>query len=151
MRRVLAALGAMAVAGCASSGPTGSEVLTGSLQPTVARLVMYRTSALGMAVQPSYVVDGVPTVASTPNGFLVCDLKPGRHDVAVAHVQLNVNVFGGSDKASLDLAPGTTTYVQAQPQPGLTIGILTLIQVTEAQGRADTTALHKLEGGCQKA
>jgi hypothetical protein len=88
---------------------------------------------------------------SQPNGFVVCHLSPGRHDVAVNNLSLNVNLFGGSDKASLDLRPGTTTYLHAQPQFGLTVGIITLSEVSESQGQTDTTSLHKLESTCESA
>ncbi len=151
MRGRLAAISvvaAAAVTGCASSGPTGNEVLTGSINPASARVVIYRTSALGFAVQPDYMINGQRIAGSQPSGFIVCDLKPGTHEVAVNNTSFNVNLFGGADKATLDLKPGTTTYFHAQPQPGLTIGIITLSQVAEQQGRADTASLHKIEGAC---
>ena len=148
---VAAAAAAVCLAGCASSGPVGSEVLTGSIRSDAARLVIYRSSALGFAVQPDYLVDGQKVGISTPNGFVVCELKPGNHEVAVGNASFNVNLFGGSDRASLEMKPGTTTYLHAQPQPGLTIGIITLSQVTEAQGKTDTQNLHKIESSCKAA
>jgi hypothetical protein len=95
--------------------------------------------------------DGQKAGASTPNGFVVCDLRPGRHEVAVGNVPLNVNFFGGSDKATLNLKAGTTTHLHAQPQPGLTVGIITLSEVSENQGRADTASPYKTESTCQSA
>ena len=56
-----------------------------------------------------------------------------------------------NDKAIVDLQPGATTYLHAQPQPGLTIGIVTLSQVLESQGRADTANLHKIDSECKTA
>lgn len=142
----LAAAGLL-LSGCAT-GPTGQEVLAGAPAPKKSRLVMYRISALGLAVQPPYTVDGRPVASSTPGGFVVCDVNPGPHQVAVGNMPLNVNIFGGSDKAGITLRPGQTAYLKAEPQPGLTIGVITLSEVTENQGRADTTSLHKLEGSC---
>jgi hypothetical protein len=140
---------ALIAAGCASSGPLGSEVLTtGSLKPDAARVVIYRTSAFGLAIQPNYLIDGQKVGSSQPNGFVVCNLAPGRHEVSVDNVSLNVNIFGGFDKATLDLRPGTTTYLHAQPQVGLTIGLVTLSEVSAAQGSADTAVLHKIESTC---
>ena len=136
------------LAGCASSGPTGRELLTGSIKPNMSRVVIYRTSAFGFAIQPDYNIDSKKVGISTPNGFVVCEIRPGKHDVTVGNFALNVNVFGGSDKAALDLQPGTTTYLSAQPQPGLTMGVITLTQVTESQGKADTAELHKIESSC---
>lgn len=122
-------------AGCASSGPTGNEVLTASIAPSTARVVIYRTSPLGFAIQPDYLIDGKAVAPSQPNGFVVCNLKPGRHEIAVANMSLNVNLTGGSDKLTLDLRPATTTYVHATPQMGLVVGVVTLSNVTEGQGR----------------
>lgn len=149
MRGTIAAFAmATLLAGCASSGPTGTEVLTGSINPATARLVIYRTSPMGFAVQPDYMINGQRIAGSQPSGFVVCDVKPGTHEVTVNNLALNVNLFGGSDKATLDLKPGTTTFLHAQPQMGLTMGIITLSQVAEQQGRADTASLHKIEGAC---
>ena len=143
------AIAAAALTGCASSGPVGSDVLTGSIKTNTARLVIYRVSPLGFAVQPGYLLNGQKIANSTPNGFVVCDLPPGKTELAVDNTSFNINLFGGSDKASLNLAPGTTTFVRADPQPGVTIGIIMLTQVTESQGRADSAALHKIESTCK--
>ena len=120
---------------------------------SAARLVIYRSSALGFAIQPNYVVDGRVIAGSQPGGFVVCDLPPGPHEVAVANMALSTNLFGhGSEKASIDLRPGSTAYLSAEPQMGLmTPGQITLIQVTENQGRTDVARLHQINGVCGKA
>jgi hypothetical protein len=138
----------LVLSGCASSGPTGQDVLTGGVAPKKSRLVMYRTSPLGMAVQPNYTVDGKPVGQTMPNGFVVCHLDPGPHQVAIDNLPLNVNLTGGSDKASVTLRPGQTTYLRADVQVGLTVGVITLSAVTEDQGRTDVASLHKLESAC---
>ena len=131
------------------SGPTGREILTGSISPSTSRLVIYRTSALGFAVQPSYLVNGQKVAGSAPNGFIVCELPAGRHEVAVDNMPLNVSLFAsGSEKMEINLRPGSTTYLHAQPNMGLTIGVITLIEVTENQGRADTVSMHKIDSNC---
>ncbi len=136
------------LAGCASSGPLGKDVLSAGIAPKKSRLVLYRTSALGFAVQPDYVIDGKPVAPSQPQGFVVCHLDPGKHQVSVGNFELNVNLGGGSDKAGVTLRPGATTHLKADPQPGLTMGVITLTEVTESQGQSDTETLHKLDGGC---
>ena len=153
MRRSFSMLAvAVVLAGCASSGPTGREILTGSIAPSASRLVIYRTSALGLAVQPDYVVDGQTVGGSQPNGFVVCELPAGRHEVAVANMPINIALFAsGSEKLEVNLRPGSTSYLYAQPQMGLTMGVITLTEVTESQGRADTANLHKVESYCGKA
>jgi hypothetical protein len=140
------------LAGCAS-GPTGGETLTDNVRPSAARLVIYRSSALGFAIQPNYSVDGRVVAGSQPAGFVVCDLPPGRHDVAVGNLPLSTNLFGqGSEKVSVDLHAGSTAYLSAQPQMGIvTPGQITLIQVTEDQGRTDVANLHRTSSASGKA
>ncbi len=143
---------ATCLAGCAS-GPTGSMTLTDNVRPGATRLVIYRASAMGLAVQPDYVVDGRVIAGSQPAGFVVCDLPPGSHEVAVSNMPLSTNLFGhGSEKISVDLRAGSTAYLSAEPQLGIvTPGQITLIQVTENQGRADVANLHQTSGVCGKA
>ena len=147
-RGLLLVAAGLILSGCAGSGPTGHETLAASVAPKKARLVMYRTNPLGMAIQPSYTVDGKPVGQTTPNGFVVCHLDPGPHRVSIDNMPVNVNLFGGSDKTSLTLRPGQTAYLRADVQPGLTVGVITLTSVTEDQGRADVAELHKLDSTC---
>ena len=143
---------AASLAGCAS-GPPGGDTLTNGVRPSAARLVIYRASVVGFAVQPNYVVDGRVIAGSQPAGFVVCDLPPGPHEVAVANLPLSSNLFGhGSEKISIDLRAGSTAYLSADPQMGIvTPGQITLIQVTENQGRADVANLHQTNSVCGKA
>ena len=99
---------------------------------------------------PNYAVDGRVIGGSQAAGFLSCDLPPGRHEVAVNNLPLSTNLFGqGSEKVSLDLRAGSTTYLAASPQMGIiTPGAITLIQVTEGQGRSDVAGLHQSAGSC---
>jgi hypothetical protein len=143
---------AASLVGCAS-GPTGGETLMDSVRSGAARLVIYRTSVMGLAVQPNYVVDGRVIAGSQPAGFVVCDLPPGSHEVTVANMPLSSSLFGhGSEKMSVDLRAGSTAYLSAEPQMGIvTPGQITLIQVTEIQGRADVAKLHQTNSVCGKA
>jgi hypothetical protein len=137
------------LSGCAS-GPTGKVALTDNVKPSGSRLIIYRSSSLGFAVMPNYAVDGRVIGGSQAAGFLSCDLPPGRHEVAVNNLPLSSNLFGqGSEKVSVDLRAGSTTYLAAQPQMGIiTPGAVTLIQVTESQGRTDVASLHQNNVSC---
>jgi hypothetical protein len=144
---------AVSLGGCAS-GSTGSEVLAGSsVASSAARLVIYRSSAVGFAVQPSYSVDGKVIASSQPDSFVVCELPPGPHEIAVANLPLSTNLFGhGSEKVTVNLRPGSTSYLSADPQLGIvTPGQITLIEVTENQGRSDVATLHQTSSTCGKA
>jgi Protein of unknown function (DUF2846) len=140
------------LASCASSGPTGTEVLNESIKSNIARLVIYRASSMGFAVQPDYMIDGKRAATSQAGGFVVCNLPPGHHEIAVDNLAISNNFFGsGSEKMSIDLRAGSTTYVSASPQMGLmTPGQITLMNVTENQGRSDTASLHKTDSSCSR-
>jgi hypothetical protein len=141
---------AVSLAGCAS-GPTGNLTLADNVRPSAARLVIYRASPMGFALQPDYLVDGRVIASSQPAGFVMCELSPGRHEIAVANVAVSNNLFGrGSDKLSLDLRAGNTVYLSADPQMGIVAGQITFIQVTDNQGRADVGSLHQTNGTCGK-
>ena len=109
---------------------------------------------MGFAFQPNYVVDGRVVAGIQPAGFVVCDLPPGPHEAAVANLPLSTNLFGhGSEKDQRRLAAR-----QHRLSPPLTAqmgivtpGQITLVQVTENQGRADVASLHQTEGVCGKA
>jgi predicted small secreted protein len=149
MRAVSCVVGiCLFLAGCATSGPLGKDVLVAGVAPKKSRIVIYRVSALGFAVQPDYIIDGKAVAPSQPEGFVVCHLDPGKHQISVGNFELNVNLGGGSDQAGVVMRPGQTTYLKAEPQVGLTLGVITLTEVTEGQGQSDTAALHKLDGAC---
>ena len=148
MRRIFVAGLCVFLAGCATSGPLGRDVLATNIAPQSSRLVIYRTSALGFAVQPDYVINGKPVAPSQPEGFVVCNLDPGQHQVSVGNFELNINFGGGNDEAGVTLLPGQTIYLKAEPQIGLVVGVITLTEVTEGQGKSDTANLHKLDAAC---
>jgi len=140
--------------GCASSGPLGSETLAAGARPGTARVVIYRSNMpIALAIQPDYVIDGKVIAGSQPNGFVVCDLPPGRHEVAVANSAISEDMFGtGSERVILQLRAGSTTYLYAEPQWALvSIPKVTLKAVGESQGRADTASLHRINGACGAA
>jgi hypothetical protein len=144
------ALALTLLTGCATSGPTGADVLTSAIPAKSARLVIYRSSAVGLAIQPDYLVDGKPIASSQPNGFVLCHLPVGRHQVVVSNMPLSNNFFGdGVESMTVNLRPGTVTYIAASPQMGVfTAGKITLKEVSEVQGRADTATFHQINSGC---
>jgi len=99
---------------------------------------------------PDYVVDGKTVAGSQPNGFVVCHLPPGRHEVSVSNLPFSNNFFGdGAESMTINLRPGIETYIAASPQMGVfTPGKITLKEVSETQGRADTASLHQIGATC---
>ena len=150
MRGSVMVLGtALMLAGCATSGPLGSELLSARVKPGTARLVIYRTSAFGLLIQPDYLVDGRKAGTSQPGGFVMCDLAPGKHAVSVANIPIALPLTNDPDSIKITLRAGTTTYLRGDPQPGLVTGAITLTQDAEAQGRSDTASLNQIATDCR--
>lgn len=148
-RLAVVSLAAFLLAACASGGPSGKQVLSARISPSKARIVMYRLSPIGFAIQPDYTINGKAIAPSQPSGFIVCEVKPGSYAIAVANVAGDQSIFSaGSENAQVRVASGETAYFLAQPQMGLVIGFLTISQVSKAQGRKDTAALSKISGTC---
>lgn len=146
---VTVVVAAMMLAGCATSGPTGSEMLSLRAKPGTARLVIYRTSAFGLLIQPDYLVDGRRAGSAQPGGFVMCDLAPGRHAVSVANIPIALPLTSDPDSVTVTLQAGTTTYLRGDPQPGIVTGAITLTQVADSQGRNDTASLSRIETDCR--
>src|SRR5262245_3022221 len=138
----------MCFAGCATSGPTGSEVLSLRAKPGTARLVIYRTSPVGLLIQPDYIVDGRKVGTAQPGGFVVCDLAPGRHAVSAANIPIALPLSSDPDSLTVTLRGGTTTYLRGEPRLGVVAGSIALIQASETEGRSDTASLYRVEGSC---
>src|SRR5262249_32638797 len=93
---------------------------------------------------PAGLYGGRKVVGSAqPNGFVVCHLPPGRHEVSVANFPVSFTPFStGSERLTVNMRPGGTTYLAASPQTGFyTPGKITLMEVAESQGRGDTADL----------
>lgn len=143
------ALVPLILAGCASSsGPTGSEIMNGSLKPNLARLVIYRSSSFGLALQPDVVVDGKRVAKSEAQGFIACTLPPGRHQVQIDNAVKGQHFGSGTEGATVDLLAGSTTYVRSEPKFGVLMGEIILHPMAEKQGRDEVASLHRTTASC---
>jgi hypothetical protein len=68
----------------------------------------------------------------------------------VSNIPLSNNFFGdGVESMTVNLRPGTVTYLAASPQMGVfTPGKITLKEVSEAEGRADIATFHQINSTC---
>jgi hypothetical protein len=117
MKRILAVtVMALALAGCATSGPTYDEAQATlpKMQANQGRIVIYRSSAFGAAIQPSVSVNGAVVGGSQPMGFYVVDRPPGDYSVAVSTEV--------EKKLSFTLTSGEERYVRLVPTFGLLVG-----------------------------
>jgi hypothetical protein len=163
------AIATIVVAGCvARTEPLGNEVLNASMNPKIARVVIYvkppklpdwspdwlihaqdsvknsKQPDWLASLQPEFVIDG-KSIGTWQLGFVMCDLQPGRHVIVAASNSIGL---AGSESLSVDLRAGAVTYFAAAVQMSLVVDQLTLTNVTNIQGRADVGDLHQISAGC---
>lgn len=130
LRLPLSFLALFLLVGCAS-GPTYQEHAS-SMQPVSAekgRIYMYRTSALGTAVQPEVRVDGNTAGKAKPKGFFYVDLEPGTHVISAStEAERNLN---------LTLDANEEKYVRLEIKMGAFVGHIKPVLVEPAVGKEE--------------
>lgn len=132
--RLLAIVAAIFLTGCAATGPRYDEVEANfpTLLSGYARLVVYRSGGLGMAVQPEIKLNGEVIGKSQPKGFFFVDRTAGKYTVS-ARTEIEAT-------ADVELEDGRTTYLQTGVTMGLFVGHPTFGLQNES------TALQHLPG-----
>lgn len=129
---VVALLCAVMFAGCAS-GPTYSES-KGSIPPLVpemGRIVIYRTSILGAAIQPPVRINGDKVGTAKPKGFFVVDRAAGNYQISTStEVKRSLSIV---------LQPGQTRYVRLVVTMGFMAGHISPELVEQAVGEQEVT------------
>ena len=115
-------LGLLVIAGCtAQPGGTAPQALVAPLQPDMARVwVLRQPSAPGGNVagsDPMVYANGAPVAQSAQGTVFFHDFQPGTYRFTVQAYGTPTNVVD-----SLQLAPGTESYVQVQAVPNWEIG-----------------------------
>lgn len=116
MVRIVTLLFIALLAGCAAGGPKFSEV-KGSLPeigPEQGRIFFYRPSAVGAAVQPNILLNGIVVGEMVPQGFFYVDRAPGRY-LATARTESEASL-------EIPLAASETKYVRASISLGIFVG-----------------------------
>jgi hypothetical protein len=137
---LLPLLGLLLLGGCAS-GPSYSVAkdMIPPLAPGQARLVFYRTSVLGAAVQPPVRVNGEKVGTATAQGFFVKDLPPGNYEISTAtEVKRTLSVA---------LEAGQTRYVRLEISMGFFAGHVSPVLVEPAVGEIDVQKCKYTGGG----
>jgi len=104
MKRVIGLLLASGIllVGCAS-GPKLSETQSKlpSLPEDQGRIYFYRTSIMGMAIQPGIALNGKTVGSCAPNGVFFVDVPPGNYEASITtevERKLNFTVDKGEEK-----------------------------------------------------
>jgi len=130
LSRVLfaAVLVVLAFTGCAS-GPKYAEVrpTLASPAPSQGRIIFYRPSALGAAVQPDIKLNGQKVGTAKPHGFYFVDRAPGNYEVTAATET--------EKKLTFTLEPRQERFVRLKIQMGLMVGRIVpeLVDRSEAE------------------
>ena len=113
---ILFSIMGMLMMSCATSGPMYSEMVDSTPQITSAngRVYIYRTSALGAAIQPAVELDGGVVGKAVPMGFFFVDCAAGNHRIATSTEVERELTF------SLD--EGQTRYVRLDVSMGFFVG-----------------------------
>ncbi len=101
---------------CATSGPKYSEAKPAMSAPATGdgRIYLYRTTILGMAVQPEVKINGEVVGKATPNGYFYVDRKPGTYEVTTTTEV--------ERKLSLNLDKDQTRFVRLNISLGFVVG-----------------------------
>ncbi len=101
---------------CATSGPKYSE-MADSIPPLSnenGRVYIYRTSALGAAIQPAVEMDGKVVGKAVPRGFFYVDCTPGNH-----RIETSTEV---ERQLTFHIGEGQTRYVRLNVSLGFFVG-----------------------------
>jgi len=124
----------MGVAGCATSGPTYTEMMAPQLTNNLGRIYVYRTSVFGAAIQPSVRLDGTVVGDSAPGGYFFVDRPAGNYMISTeTEVERAV---------SLTLTPGQVRYVRLDPTFGFVVGHISPVLVENDKAQNEIKSLH---------
>lgn len=143
---IVSVCASLAFAGCtpttepAEGKPQASEKtkVTLAALPKVAanesRLIVYRTSYVGLAIQPIVSIDGKKTERCTPGTSFAVDLKPGQHSVGATTEVKRTTV--------VTIRPGETAYVRCSVGIGLIAGRPVFEQVSQGEALKKASKLR---------
>ena len=124
----------MMLAACAS-GPKFSDASNGipKIPDGDGRVYFYRTSIVGLAVQPMIDLNGQQVSRCAPNGVFVADVPPGNYEASIAtevEHKLTFTVDAGEEK-----------FVRCYISMGFLVGHGNVELVDPTEGRADIQGL----------
>jgi hypothetical protein len=121
---------------CATSGPMYSEMVDSTPQLTGSngRVYIYRTSALGAAVQPEVRLDGNVVGKAVPMGFFYVDCSAGNHRVATStEVERELTFY---------IDEGQTRYVRLDVSMGFFVGHVYPRLVEQEKATSEIESCH---------
>jgi hypothetical protein len=113
---LVAGVVALALAGCATQGAPFKEQEVKLAKPaaTDGRIFLFRSSALGFAIQPNVTVNGTVVGTAVPNAVFFVDRPKGTYEIA-ASTEVE-------KKLTFTLEAGETKFVRLTPTFGVLVG-----------------------------
>ena len=134
---VLALCALTLLAGCATGGARYADVNVAApkLAPDRGRIYFYRTSILGLAIQPDIKLNGESVGSATPGGFFFVDRPRGNY-VASSTTEVE-------SKLAFPLAAGETKYVRTSISMGLVVGHMNFELVSKSVAEGELASLNQ--------
>ena len=125
----------LVLAACAS-GPQFSQMQADlrAVSADQGRIFIYRSTALGAAIQPSVKVNGDVVGSAVPRGFFYVDRPPGDYEITTTTEVTRT--------LSLKLEAGQTRYVRLGASFGFFVGHIYPELVDDAVGASEIQDLH---------
>lgn len=130
---------AVALGGCATSGPRFHEVQASmpALPADQGRIVLYRSTSFGAVIQPSIKLNGTVVGGSTPYGFYFVDRPAGDYTVSAT--------TESEQKVSFTLSAGEERFVRLQPAFGFVVGRMVPVLVDRNEALSEIKDLRLVE------
>jgi hypothetical protein len=111
------------------------NVAAPKLAPDRGRVYFYRTSILGLAVQPDIKLNGESVGSAAPGGFFFVDRPRGNY-VASSTTEVE-------SKVAFALAAGETKYVRTSISPGIIVGHMNFELVSKSVAEGELASLNQ--------
>lgn len=116
--------------GCAS-GPSFNEYSSSipDMASDTGRIYIYRSSALGAAIQPKIRINGEVVGNAVPKGFFYVDRPAGNYEISAS--------TEAKRSLTLGLEPGDERYVRLEVKMGLLAGHIKPVLVENSVGKQE--------------
>lgn len=130
IRYIMVLLAVVTLAGCAS-GPTYDEYADNisPAAPDSGRIYLYRTSAMGAAVQPGVRLNGEVIGKATARGFFYVDRPAGTYEISAS--------TEAKRSLSIGLEAGDEKYVRLEIKMGFFVGHIKPVLVENSVGQKE--------------
>jgi len=126
------------LAGCATGGARYGDVNVAApkLAADRGRIYFYRTSILGLAIQPDIKLNGESVGSAVPSGFFFVDRPRGNYTASAATEV--------ESKLAFTLAAGETKYVRTSITPGIIVGHMNFELVSKSEAEGELASLNQV-------